>query len=43
MKLKAADKKSINNRENKANQMTFLCGVNITLLSQVISDSQLKR
>jgi hypothetical protein len=42
MKLKAADKKRINSREITANQTTFLCGVNITVLSEITSDSHTK-
>jgi len=42
MKFKAADNRIINKREITANQMTFLCGVNITIILQVISNSQKK-
>jgi len=42
MKFKAADNRMINKREITANQMTFLCGVNITILLQVITNSQKK-
>jgi hypothetical protein len=42
MKLKVADKKRINIREIAANQTTFLCGVNITVLLEIKNDSHTK-